>query len=471
MNSSLTACRWAWPVLIALCSFTPLLAQDAEEAELNFYWAAFADKADSPYRVDEPAVFLSPRAIDRRKRSGIAITPQDFPPNPDYLAQLVAAGGRIHHRSRWLNAATIVATAEQAEQMAQLPFVDTIWYAGGYLEPLSARVRRSPDMSKLKSKLLPDEHYGYAARQTERIKADTLHGLGYDGSGLLIAVMDGGFTAVDESPFFSHLWEEGRIIAPYDFVDGDTLPWESSSHGTKVLSTMAANQPGVMVGTAPGASYICIKTEDTRRELRVEECHWVAGIEYADSLGADIVNSSLGYTTFDEPAMNYEWEDLDGRQSVASQAAELGAARGLMVITSAGNEGNSDWSRIGIPADAPNAFAVGATGLDGKLASFSSKGPTADRVIKPDILAPGAWVTVADVNSYSVSISSGTSFASPILAGAVACLRQAFPNHSAAVVLDAVRQSGSQAEAPDVLGGYGLADFLKAYELLKSLGD
>ncbi|MEQ8704695.1 MAG: S8 family serine peptidase [Phaeodactylibacter sp.] len=446
----------------------PAFGQESSEPDnpRQFYWVAFKDKANTPYAAKAPEAFLSPRAIARREKLGILITPTDFPPNPDYLEGVEAAGARVHHTSRWLNAATVYGEQSALPAIAVLPYVDTVWYAGPYRERDKASVERTKKMDKLKSKALTGQHYGYATKQIKAINGDSLHQAGYRGKGVLVAVMDGGFTGVDRSPFFDTLRAHNRLLRSMDMVDKDTLVWESSSHGTKVLSTMAANQPEVLVGTAPDATYVCIKTEDTRGEHRIEECHWVAGLEYADSLGADVINSSLGYTQFDEPDMNYGADDLTGHTSVASRAADIAAEKGILVVTSAGNEGSSPWRKIGIPADAAGAFSIGATALNGDLASFSSVGPTADRRIKPDIVAPGAWVTLADAYQYQVTIGSGTSFASPIVAGMVACLREAYPEVSVEEILDAIRNSGNQSDLPNVAVGYGIPDFIKAYEAL-----
>lgn len=436
-------------------------------SSLNYYWVTFTDKTGTPYSIDAPEAFLSPRAIQKRERLNIEVTAADFPPNPAYLEGLKAQGARVHHRSRWLNAATVACDSATAAALLALDYVQTVNYVGKYSGQKGPGVKPLKGMAKLGSEIKPDEYYGYGAQQIKLINGDSLHQMGFDGSGVLVAVLDGGFTGVDQSPFFDSLRANEQLLPAVDIVDMDDVAWESSSHGTKVLSCMGANRPGLLVGTAPGATYICIKTEETRSETLTEECHWVAGIEYADSLGADVVNSSLGYTQFDENEMNYTLTDLNGRKSVASQAADIAASKGMLVVTSAGNEGSSAWRGLGVPADAAGALSIGATTLDGRRASFSSYGPTADRRIKPDVSAPGAWVTLADARNYQVTMGSGTSFASPITAGMVACLRQAFPTASVEEIYDAVRNSSSQADVPDASIGYGIPDFVKAYHLLK----
>ena len=454
-------------LLFALGAPITTFAQQSTQDNQQFFWVALKDKANTPFTTDAPEVFLSPRAIERRERLGVAITAQDFPPNPVYLLGLQEAGAKIHHTSRWLNAATVYGDSSILETLQALPYVDTAWYAGPYRKKKKTAPAEQKKMKKLRSKALWGQKYGYGTKQIKAINGDNIHRMGHRGEGVLVAVMDGGFTGVDRSPFFDSLRVNNRLLTSMDFVDLDTMVWESSSHGTKVLSTMAANQPELLIGTAPHATYVCIKTEDTRGEYRIEECHWVAGLEYADSLGVDVVNSSLGYTQFDDPTMNYTAADLDGYTSVASQAANIAVEKGILVVTSAGNEGSSPWRRIGIPADSPGAFSIGATTVDGERASFSSYGPTADRRIKPDIVAPGAWVSLADEKHYEVTMGSGTSFASPIIAGMVACLREAFPDASVEEIFDAIRNSSDQSNLPNVSFGYGMPDFEKAFQNLR----
>ncbi|MCG8331643.1 MAG: S8 family serine peptidase [Chitinophagales bacterium] len=431
----------------------------------RFYWGEFTDKKGSPYSLDRPEEFLSEKAIARRKKYNIPVSVEDFPPNPAYLAELRAKGANILHTSRWLNAATFTIPGDSLEAVEQLGFLSNVTYMGIQIRG-GAKFGRTVDMDSLMSRV-EKNYYGHGAQQIAMINGDELHKKGYTGEGVLVAVLDGGFTGVDKSPFFEELRKEGRLLPGFDFVDLDTTVYESSSHGTRVLSTMAAKQPNLLVGTAPDASYICIKTEDVSSEYPLEECHWVAGIEYAESLGADIVTSSLGYTRFDDTLFNHKWEQLNGTTAVASKASAIASKKGLLVLNSAGNEGSSNWRYIGIPADVASTLSVGAITLDGNLASFSSVGPTADERIKPDVVAPGARVALADAYSYKVSRGSGTSFSTPMVAGMVACLFQAFPNKSSEDIFDAIRRSSSLYRNPDNESGYGTPDFMKAYNLLR----
>ena len=299
------------------------------------------------------------------------------------------------------------------------------------------------------------------------LNGDILHRMGYDGTGMLVAVLDGGFSNVDIMPFFDTLRATNRILEGRDLVDNDDYVYESSSHGSHVLSTMAANLPGMLVGTAPGATYVCIKTEDVRSELRIEEDNWVAGAEYADSLGVDVINSSLGYTTFNIKSMSHEYKDLDGNTSRATIGADIAASKGMLVVVSAGNEGNGRWKYVGAPADADSVMAVGALDRDGDRVKFSSQGPTADGRVKPSVMARGGKSVVGSLYSYEVDSVDGTSFASPIMAGMVTSLWQAFPNKTNMEIIRAIEKSADRYDSPDKKHGHGTPDFYKAYRLLQ----
>ena len=445
-----------------------LLGQDQNKpVESRFYWVSFSDKNDTLFSTENPEVFLSQKAIDRREKFDIAITKEDFPVNPFYLDTLKSLGAKVHHTSRWLNAATILLPKKNKKVIADLSFVENIEYVGRVYPDKSVKIRQGNSFrDTLESEIVPEEYYGYASFQVKSIAIDSLHQMGFSGEGVTIAVLDGGFRQVDSIPFFDSLRVAGRLINHYDFVDGDHTVFESSSHGSQVLSTMAAKIPNVLVGTAPHANYLCLKTEDTRGEYRLEECNWVAAAEYADSIGADLINSSLGYSTFSDKSMNYSYDNLDGTTSISSQAGDIAFSKGMIVISSAGNEGASKWKYIGIPSDAKNVFTVGATNQKGERAGFSSIGPTPDGRIKPEIAAIGSWVAVTSTRSFRVNIGSGTSFSAPLIAGATACLWQAFPDKSNKEIIEAIKLSGSQSDAPDSELGYGVPSFIKAYEIL-----
>ena len=436
-------------------------------AQVAKYWVRFTDKKESPYSVFKAYEFLSARALERRANQGIAVDESDLPVNPHYVEQLIKSGARIHNRSRWMNAATIVADSLTVAKVGQLPFVQDVRYVGKHLtSKRKTKAAQRPEYLE-PYEALP-EYYGYGTAQIGLMNGELLHQLDFQGAGKMVAVLDGGFTNVDIMPFFDSLRAEGRLIAGYDFADNDATVFESSSHGTQVLSSMASHLPGLLVGTAPAATYVLIKTEDTRGEYLVEECNWVAGAEYADSIGADIINSSLGYTTFNDKSMNYTYADMDGSQSIASRAADIAFSKGILVVNSAGNSGSGPWKYIGAPADARKALTVGATNAIGGLASFSSIGPTADGRIKPNIATMGQNVVVASIKGYDLQLANGTSLASPLAAGMAASLWSAFPEKTNTEIYDVIEESAHLFNQFNDEMGYGIPNFLTAYLKLKA---
>ncbi len=452
--------RYIILTLCLLCA-TPAFAQK----KLDKYRVEFTDKNDSPYSVLKPQEFLSPRAIERRKRQGIGIEENDLPVNPQYLNEIRARGATVLNVSKWFNSATVWAERDTIAKIEALPFVKQTTPIGKYRR-LKSKKRKPKTRDPGKEYTREEEPYGYGAMQIGMLNGHLLHYMGYAGDGMLVAVLDGGFTNVDIMPFFDTLRADGRLLESRDFVYNDNYAYEASQHGSQVLSTMAANLPGLMIGTAPDASYVCIRTEEVGSELVVEEDNWVAGIEYADSLGVDVSNTSLGYTTFDIKKMNYTYEDMDGETALASRAADIAASKGILVVNSAGNSGNDAWQYIGVPADGDSVMAVGGVDRFGKYASFSSIGPSADGDIKPNVSAVGFQTVVASIYDYDIGGASGTSFASPIMAGMAAALWQAFPEKNNMDIFRAIEQSASQADAPDTELGYGIPDFFKAYMML-----
>lgn len=435
-------------------------------AVLNKWWVTFTDKKDSPYCLCRPAEFLSARALERRARAGIDLDKSDLPVNPQYLYALATLGVQIHSSSKWLNAAAVIADSTAALRLKELPFVRTVEYLGRDI-----RIKNPPDRQPKKRVPLAVQPraeggrsvYGYAALQNSMLGLPVLHAAGYRGEGIWVAVMDGGFINVDTLPFFDSVAIAGRLFQGRDFVERDGAVFESASHGTSVLSVMASDLPDYFVGTAPGATYLLLKTEDTGGEFPVEETNWIAGAEWADSVGADIINASLGYTTFNDSTLNHTYAQLNGRSAIGSRGARIAAAKGMIVCNSAGNSGDEPWHYIGVPADAPGVVAVGAVQHDGSKASFSSAGPTSDGRIKPDLVAPGDMVVVAGISGINLEFSSGTSLASPMLTGAIASLWSAFPEKTAAEILNAVYRSADQAGAPDNARGFGLPDMTRAW--------
>lgn len=422
----------------------------------------FTDKANSRYSVDRPAEFLSQRAIERRERQGIVITEMDLPVNEAYVSLLVKEGFELRYTSRWFNCATGVFSSPMAEDILERDYiarVDTIKTeqqikrAVNKFEPETVR---EPALGGVAG-----NYYGAAYDQLNQVNALALHEEGFRGKGMVIAVLDAGFEQVDTNAAFDSLRADGRLLGIRDFVNPDDAFYAQHYHGAKVLSIMAGLRPDIYVGSAPDASYFLIRTEDVNSEMPVEEENWVAGVELADSLGADVVNSSLGYYAFDDSRFDYSFEALDGQTTRITQAAQLAAARGMLICNSAGNERNSPWQRIVAPSDASDVLAIAAVDVSGYLASFSSAGPAADGRVKPDVAATG-WGTMLINPAGNVEASNGTSYSSPLMAGVVACLWQKHRTASVPDLLEAIRQSGNRSATPDSLYGYGIPNSTSA---------
>jgi len=430
------------------------------------YWLQFTDKDNTPYSVSAPEQFLSSRAMERRQKQNIAVDQSDLPVDPDYIAQVRATGAEVLNVSKWFNSVTVRITDPSVlQQVLQLPFVMHHEPVGRYGSPSKDWEKEFVFSDKSNIELPKDADYGTALNQVEMLNGLKLHRQGLMGQGMLIAVLDAGFSGADHLAVFDSLRQNGRIIATRDLVEGNAGVYGYSTHGMAVLSTMAAYQPGVMVGTAPKASYILLRTEDVGSEFPIEEHNWIAGAEFADSCGADILNTSLGYTDFDDEAYNYAYSDMDGRTTPSALGSVMAARKGILVVTSAGNMGNNAWQYISTPADADSVLAIGAVNANGEGASFSSIGPSADGRVKPNVCAQGQQAIVANTSG-TVGPSNGTSFSGPILAGMAACLWQGQPDATNMQLYDAIQRSAHIYDAPTPKLGHGIPDFVRARLLL-----
>ena len=444
-----------------------LLSATCQITAPSKYWIQFTDKNGSPYSIGQPSEFLSQRAIDRRQRFGIPIQTADLPVNPHYIDQVLSTGTVVLiHRSRWFNGITIHAEDSLAlDSLNHLPCVKTV-------EPvkrLYAAAERSERKERIQTQqgTATGDAYGQAKGQVLQMQLDFLHNAGFKGSGLHIAVIDAGFRGVDTLEAFQSLMTSGRMLGTHDFVDGDQAVFAHSTHGTMVLSTMAANWPDKMIGTAPEASYWLLRSEEDRFETLLEEDNWIAAAEFADSAGVDIINTSLGYNTFDDPSQDHSYEQLDGKTLRMSIAQNLAAFRGILMVTSLGNEGTSRWKKLTVPADADSVLAVGGVTPNGSFSRLASIGPTYDERIKPNVAAQSELVAVASTGNVLLT-AAGTSFASGLVAGGAACLWQAFPQYRNMDVFDAIEQSGHRASRPDNEVGHGIPNFFRAYDDLSN---
>ncbi len=425
---------------------------------------SLTDKSGTPYRIDNPLEFLSPKAVDRRIRQHLTVDSTDLPVNPAYIERIKSIEGvEVVCVSKWHNTVLVrVGEMSRAKTLAALPFVSDyikVFTAPDSIEK-STRSVYHKELDKWNGET--DADYGMAAQNIDLVNGRPLHQMGYRGRGMTIAVFDGGFMNVDRIPAMSHV----HILGTRDFVafKSENI-FQEHDHGTKVLSTMAVDVAGVFVGTSPEADFWLLRAEDTATESLAEEDYWTAAAEFADSVGVDIISSSLGFQDFDDKSTDHKYAELDGRHALISRTASMLSSKGIVHVNSAGNEGLGTWKKINFPADAVDILAVGAVNLRRINATFSSVGPTEDGRVKPDIMSLGSPATVISGRG-SVNNDMGTSFAAPIISGMVACLWQSAPKKTAHQVMDAIRRSGDNADTPNNVFGYGIPNFEKAYKLL-----
>lgn len=438
-------------LILLIAGTEPVLAQ------ANRYMVFFSDKDGSGYSIDRPEEFLSERSLVRREKRSIEVTVADLPVNPSYVESIEALGIPVYFTSKWFNAVLVQTSEELVAQLSGLAFVDSVRYIakGERLSPAQVNVD-IPDTFRDPATVAADTD-----AQLNLIGADEMLADGFSGEGVLIAVFDAGFLGVNQFTPFEHLFDENRVLGWKDFVHNSGNVFQFHDHGSSSLSCIAARYDDVS-GTAPDADFLLLVTEDVTSEYRVEEYNWLLAAEYADSAGADVISGSLGYSFFSEGTMNYSIDDLDGSTTIVSRAAGMASDRGIIVVVSAGNEGdNSSWPYITAPADARDALAVGSVTETGLRSGFSSVGPTADGRIKPDVMAMGTMTTIFRYsnNNGSITHGNGTSFAAPQIAGLAAGILQAKPHWTNLDVIDSIRLSGSNSMDPDTLYGYGIPSY------------
>lgn len=446
-----------------------LLISQLSIAQTEHAWVYFTDKPNVANALANPSTILTQKAIDRKNNHGIVIDERDVPVNETYISQVKAQTGiTVKAKSKWFNCIHVLGTQTDIDNLLNLPFVNEIIYADHSLNTANRSVAfTTVKQTAEKLETLVVYNYGNSSNQATMIKVEKLHELDYTGEGVTVAVMDSGFPNVNTMTAFQRLRDNGDLLNGYDFVDRNPniYAYTGNSHGTNVLSDMAAYIDGQFVGTAPDASYYLFRTEDAASETPVEESYWVEAAERADSLGVDVINTSLGYNRFDESRYDYTTNDMDGNTAFITRGANIAVEKGILVVNSAGNSGNDGtWGIITAPADG-NVFTVGAVDASGNYASFSSRGRVPNIPVKPDIVAQGASVYVVSSGG-SVVTSNGTSFSSPIIAGAMACMVQAFPNKTNLELMQIVRESASIYTNPTTELGYGIPNFELAFQTL-----
>ena len=449
--------------LIILSALVLFLASASAQQDTLKYRISLRDKAATVYSLEHPEQFLSEKAIARRQKQNLAVDSTDLPVCRQYIDEIRRQGVNIVVVGKWENFVTVSCNdSALIEHIAALPFVratEKVWTAPKMNEGVGDAMR---DSVINEPKIYTDSIYGPALTQIQLSNGDKLHDAGFRGQGMTIAVIDAGFHNADKIEAMKNI----RVLGTRDFVNPEADIYAESNHGMSVLSCMAMNQPNVMIGTAPEASYWLLRSEDESSEHLVEQDYWAAAIEFADSVGVDVVNTSLGYYTFDDPTKNYRYRDLNGHYALMSREASKAADKGMIVVCSAGNSGGGSWKKITPPGDAENVLTVGAIDKKKLLASFSSIGNTADGRVKPDVVAVGSKADIIGTDG-NLRLANGTSFSSPIMCGMVTCLWQACPNLTAKEVIELVRSVGDRSDFPDNIYGYGIPDLWKAYQMNK----
>ena len=466
--------------ITAVILFIVFLSQNSS-AQFTRYVVKLKDKSGTPYSINDPSKFLSARAIERRSKQHIPIDETDLPVSPQYIDSIRLSGSVvILDQSKWLNQVCIATTDSTAiNKINSFPFVVTTQPLKRTASPnLVSRNKWDESITKnkfneqignIKSPLSPSHvlgdyySYGNSFDQVHIHNGEYLHNKGFRGEGMLMAVIDAGFYHYQTLPAFDSVNLRHQVVETYDFVNNEVSVNEDHYHGMMCFSIIAGNIPGQLVGTCPNADFLLYRSENVATESPVEEQYWAAAAERADSAGADVITTSLGYDTFDNPVFDYTYSDMNGHTTLIANEATMAARKGMIVLAAAGNEGNNTWHFIITPADADSIISVGAVNNLGKPASFSSYGPSSDGRVEPVAASVGAGTFVSSTTG-PITSGSGTSFATPNLAGLVTCLWQAFPEFTNMEIINAVKKSSSTYNSPDDRIGYGIPDFQKAYD-------
>jgi serine protease AprX len=447
--------RLIYIYILLLCGNIIFAQEDA--------WVYFTNKPDAAFYLSNPLQMLSQRALDRRTAQGIALDENDVPVHQPYIDQVTASAGiTVMAKSKWMNALHIRGSITDINALTTLPFVQGVDFANKTLNSRMANAQQHQSVAKV-LETASDFSYGTSANQVQMLNGHLLHQQNYTGTGKIIAVMDSGFPGVNTVQPFQRLITNSLILGGYNFVQRTDNFYTGHFHGTYVLSTMGGYTEGQLVGTAPDAQYYLFITEDSTSENPVEESLWVEAAEMADSLGVDVINTSLGYFNYDNPAYSYTYEDINGNTAFITRGANIAFTRGMILVNSAGNTGATADPHITVPGDAFNTLTVGAVNSSEVISPFSSVGPTFDGRIKPDVVAQGVAAVISNTAG-DITTAGGTSFSSPITAGLVACLWQALPDKTNLEILQLVRQSADKYATPDAQYGYGVPDFAQALQ-------
>ncbi len=453
-------------LIITILTFLFFLNSYSQVAE-NCYRLFLSDKDNTGFSILNPEEFLSQESIDRRTNQNIDITENDLPVSYEYIDSIKSLGLNVLTKSKWFNSIVVYSTdLSLIDTITQLGFIKSIQKNHSIISSLSLKTTlQRKNLTQTSNTNYPD--YGSSGTQISMLNGHVLHRRGYSGTGITIAVIDAGFLDVDVIPAFDSLWFNNQILGVKDFVDNDNQVFDAPSHGMKVLSVMGGNLPGELIGSAPKANYWLLRSEDNSSEQTIEEDYWVAAAEFADSVGADIINSSLGYSEFDNSDQNYTYNALNGNTAIITKAADIAASKGILVVSSAGNLGDDPWKHISAPADGDSVLTVGAVDSYAKYAYFSGLGPTSDGRIKPNIAAMGLHTILAGTDGF-ITTGVGTSFSAPLISGLAACLWESTPELTNMEIFKKIEESAHNYSNPDYKTGYGIPDFGKASGITSS---
>lgn len=451
-------------LLIAILLLMPALTLDLSAQQYDVLWVTFNDKSTTPFSIGQPQNFLSDRALARRNHQQIPIDSLDIPVCDTYISDVVqVSNGEIHLHSRWLNGILIkVSDSSIAQQIRQLTFVESCIFitrfATGWPYISTPYIPQPNTSASIPTPVsFEEQYYGSAWQQIHLCEGEFLHRNELLGTDILIAVLDAGFSGLYNNSYLDSLLLHNNIIDRYSFLRNDTNIAQGSDHGLKVLSIMAGHAPNKYVGTAPRAQYALYQTDHAGSESYLEVFTWIAALERADSIGADIVNNSLGYTTFDEAAFNFALSEMDGHSNIITQVANIGATKGMLIVNSAGNYGNTLWQHVTFPADAQKCLTVGNVNTDGYIHHTSGKG--LDSLYKPDITALGTGTRYINENN-SISIGSGNSFSTPIISGLSACYWQLNKSWTPELIIEKLKTSAHLGINDSMIYyGYGIPNF------------
>lgn len=452
-------------LIISIIVCSSLSAQITEPR----YWVQFTDKNNTPYSVDRPEEFLSQRAIERRTQQNIEISEQDLPVDPEYIDSLVRMGFELINVSKWFNGATF--SCNDPELIDALDNVSFIAEEPILVRSIDSQKASHPRLKEELDSFPQLSDYGPSYRQIGMLKGDSLHTRGFEGQNMLIAILDAGFDNANTVSSLQHIYESGRVLALRDFVKDENNIYASHPHGTVVFSIIGGIFPSILYGSATKADFILVRTEEQSvngSENLIEEYNWVTGAEFADSMGANVINSSLGYSLFDDPTQDHSYQDMDGKTTPISIGANIAASKGILVVSSAGNSAGPPWFKITAPADADSILAIGAVDSATVITTFSSRGPSFDGRVKPDVCAMG-FSNISQHPNGNLVYCSGTSCSAPVITGLATCLWQAHPEASNLQVVEAIITSSNRYLNPDSVYGYGIPDFFLADKILSYL--